>query len=59
VRARIEELLQEGSGMAPRKMRIIILLASSLIRVTFTLSSATPHTTRKKISGSAGGSRLR
>ena len=35
------------------------VLVSSLIRVTFTLSSATPHTTRKKISGSAGGSRLR
>src|ERR1700722_14959282 len=35
------------------------VLASSLIRVTFTLSSALPHTTRKKISSSAGGSRLR
>ena len=35
------------------------VLVSSLIRVTFTLSSATPHTMRKKISGSAGGSRLR
>ena len=37
----------------------ISVLASSLIRVTFTLSSETPHTTRKKISGSTGGSRLR
>ena len=35
------------------------VLVSSLIRVTFTLSSAMPHTTRKKISGSTGSSRLR
>ena len=35
------------------------VLASSLIRVTFTLSLAMPHTTREKTRGSAGSSRLR